>query len=158
VASRLPSAAPTESRLGRCDAADAVADDCSRYALPTGIRCGRSRSGNLFRHRRAVFVQSTVDRPQPTTIFGVPSTPWTAAAFTRTERLSVPLLRGWPSTKVVFPSSRDAVTSAAATSTAAQPYPTTTTPTTTTTTTFAASVCVRQAPAVQITRKPSPGR
>jgi len=151
VASRLPSAAPTESRVGRCDAADAVDDDGSRDALPTGIRCGRSRSGSVFRHRRAVFVQSAVDRPQPTAVFGVPSTPRTTA-FTLTERLSLPLLRGWPPAKV-FPSSGDAVTFAAATSTAAQPYPTTTT-----TTTFAAAVCVRQAPAVQIARKPSPGR
>jgi len=119
VASRLPSTAPTESRLGCCDAADAVADDGSRDALSTGIRRGRSRCRDVFRHRRAVFVQSAVDRSQPTTLFGVPSTPWTAAAFTRTERLSVPLLHGWSPAKVVFPSSGGAVAFAAATSTAA---------------------------------------
>jgi len=153
VASRLPSAATTENRPGRSDAANAVAYDGSRVALPAGIRCGRSRSGSVFRHRRTVFVQSAVDRPQPSTVLGVPATPWTAAALTRPERLSVPLLRGWPPAKVVFPSSCSAVTIAAATPTAAQPQPTTPT-----TTAFAAAVCVRQAPAVQIAREPSPGR
>jgi len=121
VASRLPSSAATESRLGCSDAADAVADVGIGDAIPSGIRCGRSRLGSVFRHRRAVFLQSTVDCPKPTTVFGVPSSPWSAAAFTRQERLSVPLLRGWPSAKVVFPSSGDAVAFAAAISAAAQP-------------------------------------
>lgn len=121
MASRLPSAAATESRLGRSDAADAVAGNGSRDTLPPGIRCGRSRRRSVFRHRRAVFVQSAVDRPQPTTEYGIPSTPRTAAAFTSSERLSVPLLRGQPPAKVVIPSSGDAVASAAAISAAEQP-------------------------------------
>jgi len=121
VASCLPSAAATESRLGRSDAAYAVAGDGSRDTLPSGIRCGRNRHRSVFRHRRAVFVQSAVGRPQPTTEFGVPSKPRTAAAFTSSERLSVPLLRGRPPAKVVIPSSGDAVASAATISAAEQP-------------------------------------
>lgn len=91
MAARLPSAAATESRLGRSRAADALADDDGRRgdALPSRIRSGRDRRRrDVLRYRRAVFVQSAVDRPQrPTTTVqfgGVPSSaPRTAAAFAR---------------------------------------------------------------------------
>lgn len=88
LASRLPSAAATESRLDRSCAADALADGRSGDALPSRIRsCRYRRRRDVLRYRRAVFVQSAVDRPQrPATVQfgGVPSsTPRTAAAFAR---------------------------------------------------------------------------
>lgn len=72
VAARLPSAAATESRLGRSRAANALADDDGRSgdALPSRIRSGRRRRRrDVLRYRRALFVQSAVDRPQrPATV------------------------------------------------------------------------------------------
>lgn len=168
VAARLPSAVPTNCRLGRSGTAAAAGADDDDDPLPT--RNHRQRRGvrSVFHRGRPVFVRpaeanvgGSVDhhRVQSKTIFDVGrccAQPRPAAALARPQRqrrLSVPLLRVGPSAKAFASGGgRDAAVAftaaaaATATTTGAKP------------TTAAAEMRLRQAPAVQIARKSAPGR